>query len=687
MKPRVCSLLRMQPPIVLNRGLLFASGADVPADGTDGYQTGCLFQHTDGSGGTAAYINEGTVTSCAFTAIESGTYEVTFNVGAFSSVTAGSGIAISSSQTAAARVYADDNGVNIGTSVRGILGRFLLTVDASGSSIRAAMGQLKLATGVDVTTGIYTGVQGYLELAGTHSAQAGSTLSCIDASLEIGTALTVDSGGEACGIHVETTGSGTITDNGTCAGILVDKASGAADWPYGAILKNSLIGLAITGATNVAVDIQTSGVFRMGVQDTGIDVTTTYPFAMEVQCEANADIVAGDTGSSAGFYTRYAIEVAQTSQTNHIAVFAKLRPKHAMADGNHVGVYALVEASSSNCVVSGSATTLTAAGLFVLDLDTNFEITTGHLNGICVDSSVHASATITGTMAGIRIKKSSDKLAWPSGITIEDAACTTGLTIGNCTTQGILLDGTASSAQLKIAGTAILASGEQAIYINCPSETAATNGIWITLKSSVISGDVSGIRSRITTTGASGTVNNRAVWAQSYVGASGFANVVDGVLAEVSVAAGSADTQHVACLRAHFSAGASFVNDATFYVIHGRCQTRSDETFSGNNALLGLENQAVGGNGKKLNAIIEAKYTSLSAGVHAADYFIDGGVAVNLIDTAFLRLPDDGSIAEASAAGTGNADGADFVGFIKVVIGTTDMYIPLLTNVPASIFT
>lgn len=276
---------------------------------------------------------------------------------------------------------------------------------------------------------------------------------------------------------------------------------------------------------------------------------------------------------------------------------------------------------------------------------------------------------------------------WQYGVEIADDACGIGLHIGNCTTEGILLDGTASSAQLKISGTAILSAGEQAIYINCAAETVATNGIWITLKSSVTSGDVAGIRSRITTTGASGTANNRGVWAQSYVGASGFANVVDGVLAEVSVAAGSADTQHVACLRAHFSAGASFVNDLTFYVIHGRCQTRSDETFSGSNALLGLENEAVGGNGKKLNAIIEAKYTNLSAGVHAADYLIDGGVAVNLIDTAIFRFPDDATVCEASAAGTGDADGADFVGFIKVVIGTTTMYIPLLADTPANVFT
>jgi len=66
---RVCSLLRIKPPPVEAEGLLLASGPTVPADGTAGYQTGCLFQHTDGGAGTALYVNEGTVASCDFDAV------------------------------------------------------------------------------------------------------------------------------------------------------------------------------------------------------------------------------------------------------------------------------------------------------------------------------------------------------------------------------------------------------------------------------------------------------------------------------------------------------------------------------------------------------------------------------------------------------------------------------------------
>lgn len=71
MLQRVARLLRMQPPVVTDRGLLFASGATVPTDGADGYQVGCIFQHTDGGAETALYVNEGSVTSCAFKALKS----------------------------------------------------------------------------------------------------------------------------------------------------------------------------------------------------------------------------------------------------------------------------------------------------------------------------------------------------------------------------------------------------------------------------------------------------------------------------------------------------------------------------------------------------------------------------------------------------------------------------------------
>ena len=296
MKRRICKLLGFDIDdfIAADGNTILAQGNTVPTDATAGYAVGCIFQHRDGGEGTALYINEGTEASCDFNAMATltaaqeallgataGTATASMAVildasknilgmnritqGAFASLVQGSGSPLATATPYILGVYADDAGVSIADSVRTILARTLLTVDQTGGSIRSMMGQLKLATGVDLTSGIYTGVQGYLEMAGTHSAKTGSTFSALSASVEIATALTIDSGGEMAGVHVETTGAGTITNNGTCAGVLIDKASGAASWPVGIDINDSITAIDIGDAT--------TGIAFTGTCATGIDLS------------------------------------------------------------------------------------------------------------------------------------------------------------------------------------------------------------------------------------------------------------------------------------------------------------------------------------------------------------------------------------------------------------------------------
>lgn len=56
----------MRPPRIEDRGLLSASGHEVPTDETDGYQTGAFFQKTDSQEGAAVFVNLGTVESSLF---------------------------------------------------------------------------------------------------------------------------------------------------------------------------------------------------------------------------------------------------------------------------------------------------------------------------------------------------------------------------------------------------------------------------------------------------------------------------------------------------------------------------------------------------------------------------------------------------------------------------------------------
>jgi len=216
--------------------------------------------------------------------VGSGVFAVNYSTKAltlasFSSLTAGSGVAISSSVPGAARFFADDNGANIGASVRGVQSRFLVTTSQSGGTIRALQGQLKVATSKNFATGIYTALQGYVELAGTHTITSG-TFSCIDASLEIGTAMTVTT--EAYGVHIETTGSGTITNNGVCAAVGITKASGAASWPFavyssGAAIKAAYYNVdlgTITGEEH-AWSLVSTGALSSGDNSVGVNVVHT----------------------------------------------------------------------------------------------------------------------------------------------------------------------------------------------------------------------------------------------------------------------------------------------------------------------------------------------------------------------------------------------------------------------------
>lgn len=277
---RICSLIKMEKPL-RNRGLLFASGVTVPSDEADGYQTGCIFQHTDGDVGSSLYINEGSVTSCAFNAVE-GLESITLadlvdvadgfatrllETGTYAN-TASAGVVLSATNTRPMALLCDDGGANLDSgNFRPFLSRMLLTIDQTGSTITPVRGQLKLNAGIDVGTGIYAPIQGYIEVAGTSKANSAATLSCISASLEITTALTAESGGFVAGVHVETTGAGTLTATGTVAGVLIDKASGAADWPVGVEVQNSVTGVEIGACT--------TGVLLSGAITTGISITST----------------------------------------------------------------------------------------------------------------------------------------------------------------------------------------------------------------------------------------------------------------------------------------------------------------------------------------------------------------------------------------------------------------------------
>ncbi len=249
---------------------------------------------------------------------------------------------------------------------------------------------------------------------------------------------------------------------------------------------------------------------------------------------------------------------------------------------------------------------------------------------------------------------------------------------GSALSEHISITGSATSAQIKVAGTAILASGEQAIYVNCAAETVATNGIWITLKSTVTSGDLSGVRSKVTSNSASGGANPRAFYGQAIVGASKFAGVVEGLLGVADLSAGTTDSDHICGVRGHVSSGAALTCNTTLYGVHGRVQTRGDETVSGTDECVCAENEAALGNGRQMNAYFKAISTNMGGGTKGAAYLLDGGTDTDLLATAVLRVPNDSVTGWDTATGVGDTE----AGALKVVVGTSARYIQLWSDTP-----
>jgi hypothetical protein len=71
--------------------------------------------------------------------------------------------------------------------------------------------------------------------------------------------------------------------------------------------------------------------------------------------------------------------------------------------------------------------------------------------------------------------------------------------------------------------------------------------------------------------------------------------------------------------------------------------------------------------------------TTLSGGIKAAGYLIDGGTSTDLLGTAVLRVPDDGTVCHDTDTGDGTAIArSDFAGYLTVVVGTATRYIPLM---------
>jgi len=195
-----------------------------------------------------------------------------------------------------------------------------------------------------------------------------------------------------------------------------------------------------TAGNNIAIAVKGDA--------TGLEIDDDNLFGIELYPELPAAGDALTAGKVAkGVWTRFLVNKAQTNMVTIVGHEAQIRVKANLGDGVHAGLWAYFEQSGTvtlaspgvncaiNAAVEGGATLTVASGAF--------------LSGICIDSSVHDSATVTGNFDAIDIKTSSGKEKWKKGISIRADAAVIGMDIGACTT-GINFSGACTNAAISM---------------------------------------------------------------------------------------------------------------------------------------------------------------------------------------------------------------------------------------------
>ena len=422
MLQRIAGLLRHLPPVTANRGLLFGSGATVPTDASDGWQIGAVFCHTDGTAGTAIYVNEGSITSSDFNAI----------------VTAGYGTPITLTPTAP------------GT----FLDFELETEWTGGTLIRADMGSATVFASAVVGFGLDLGTNA----TATHEQDVSGIVITLPASTNSAASPDLK------GVQIAVTGAMTTAVSGTATYRAIQIATPAITQTAGSCLSHALHVTGGTITSGTAVGIELAGAWTTGLiintctgsAITCIDAITISPnaagtlldFALETEW-VSGTLIRADFGSSTTF-SGAVVGALFDLGTNVVAT----------GEQDVTGVSVVLPASTNTAaspalkgiVVSGGAITAgtsgdpTFMGVQVTTPATNstldsivssgLDITTGAItqtggtattNGIALTGGTINS----GTSHGINMDG-----AWSVGVTINGTVAT-GIAIDTCTTAAI----------------------------------------------------------------------------------------------------------------------------------------------------------------------------------------------------------------------------------------------------------
>ncbi len=357
MLQRIANLLRVQPPVADNRGLLSGSGDTVPG-AVDGWQIGAIFQHTDGTDGTALYVNEGSVTSASFVAVDTapgedagqiifattataplidinGSYDDQFiETGTYQS-TADGGIVVSSTNNRPVSFLFDDGGDVFAApgDIRAGLFRLLLTVDQTAAvTLNALRAQIKANNLVDITSAnaVTSPFTGYIELDGAGAKTLNGHVACIRAALETGAgAHTV--GTILAGFEATLNSSGSFTADKLFA-FAANISSGTTQWQVGYKVVDDSCDTGVSVGACTGAGVAVTGAWGAGYDTAGILIAAD---------QAGAAIALGSSASG-WCIVKTNVTAAATAGSYIFGEYVTIATSATMVDGFIMGKYVKV---------------------------------------------------------------------------------------------------------------------------------------------------------------------------------------------------------------------------------------------------------------------------------------------------------------------------------------------------------
>ena len=439
---RICKLIKMNPPVYQNPGLLFASGVAAPPSGA-GYQTGCLYQHTDGTTSTAMYVNEGTYAVASWvpvgTSTQTGNITIAGTLGVAGAVTLNKASSIrlgawkATGQAGNAKVFAEAMNVD-GDGQLDVVAIFgESTSDLTGAD-SAKVGRYRhLVNGISCGHEAY-GLVGQLVLKNATLAMAGAGLM---GTLEVSTtAVTINAAYGAAGVLARAGGSAAlITATTPLSGFLalhtaIAEYAAGYSVAYNVAVYNTAypwtIGLCMP-AGSVRQAVRIGDWAAAGATTAAILLANTL--AQNPHADGQVDLVSVHGASAADLGGAFSVKVGRfrhvvnCTSCGHEAygLVGQLVVKSTTLTSYGAGLMGTLEVQTASTVPTGAE--VCAAG--VIARVGGATITVGSAGFLAGVASLQLASTVTIASGGIHAafgcRKAGAGVTWGRALQIEDA--------------------------------------------------------------------------------------------------------------------------------------------------------------------------------------------------------------------------------------------------------------------------